>query len=111
MATREQRRQIRIERITDYRCSGLSMSAWCAANQIKREQLKYWLRKSKEDVSSGSPTPSTRWVPLTVANPSDTRVSTSSLVVRIGQASIELHSGFNPELLREVVHALEKSPC
>lgn len=111
MATREQRRQARIERITDYRCSGLSMSAWCTANQIKREQLKYWLRKSKEDVSYDSPTPSTHWVPLTVPNQSDTHVPASSLVVRIGQARIELHSGFNPELLREVVHALEKSSC
>ncbi|WP_420092242.1 hypothetical protein [Paenibacillus apiarius] len=32
----------------------------------------------------------------------------SSLVDRVGKASIELHAGFDPKLLREAVQALER---
>lgn len=109
--TREQRRQAWIARITDYKSSGLTMSAWCTANQFKLDQLKYWLRKTKETSSSVSATPSTRWMPLTVVSQPDTIVSKSSLVVRIGQASVELRAGFDPQLLREIVDALEESSC
>ncbi|WP_420850852.1 IS66 family insertion sequence element accessory protein TnpA [Paenibacillus aceris] len=34
-------------RITGYRSSGLTLSAWCTANQCTINQLKYWLYKSK----------------------------------------------------------------
>ncbi len=43
--------------------------AWCTANQCIVHQLKYWLYKSKEGSSSVGPTPTTRWVPLKVADP------------------------------------------
>ncbi|WP_127585663.1 IS66 family insertion sequence element accessory protein TnpA [Paenibacillus koleovorans] len=33
------------ERISEYRASGLTMRAWCAARQLSYYQLKYWLRK------------------------------------------------------------------
>lgn len=105
--TREQRRQAWIARITDYKSSGFTMLAWCTANHFKLDQLKYWLRKTKEASPSVSATPSTRWMPLTVVSQPDTIVSTSSLVVRIGQASVELRAGFDPQLLREIVLALE----
>ncbi|MCK8487061.1 hypothetical protein M0651_07760 [Paenibacillus sp. MBLB2552] len=36
-------------RISDYRASGLTMSAWCAANGCKTDQLKYWLYKAKNN--------------------------------------------------------------
>lgn len=108
MATREQRRQVRIERITD-------PAAFPCQPGVRPTKLN----GSSSDIGSvnrkkTSPPITNSFyslVPLTVATPSDTRVSTSSLIVRIGQASIELHSGFNPELLREIVHALEKSSC
>lgn len=47
-------------------------------------------------------------VPLTITNQPDTSVS--SLIVRIGQASVEIRSGFAPHLLRKIVHVLE-APC
>lgn len=110
MATKEQRRQEWLARIADYKASGLTMSAWCHANHFTLDQLKYGLRKLKNVPSSAEPTSSTRWVPLSV----DDHVpatSASSLVVRIGQASIELRAGFDAGLLREAVHALGEAPC
>ncbi|MGN7472332.1 IS66 family insertion sequence element accessory protein TnpA [Brevibacillus sp. SAFN-007a] len=108
MTTREQRRREWVTRIADYRSSGLTMTAWCTANHFSKEQLKYWLRKTKEDSASVTPAISSRFVPLTVTNQPD--ASVSSLVVRIGQASVEIRSGFDPHLFRKIVQALE-TPC
>jgi hypothetical protein len=47
MTSREQRRQLWAARIADFRASGLTMSAWCAANHCTIDQLKYWLYKAK----------------------------------------------------------------
>lgn len=54
MTTREQRRREWVTRIADYRSSGLTMTAWCTANHFSKEQLKYWLRKTKEDSASAT---------------------------------------------------------
>jgi hypothetical protein len=109
MTTKEQRRQEWTARIADYKASGLTMSAWCDAHHVTKEQLKYWLRKLKV-VPSEAVTAPTHWVPLTVADPIQFTNHASSLVVYIGPAHIEIRSGFDPRLLREVVQALE-APC
>jgi hypothetical protein len=70
MTTKEQRRQEWTARIADYKASGLTMSAWCDAHHVTKEQLKYWLRKLKV-VPSEAVTAPTHWVPLTVAVPSN----------------------------------------
>jgi hypothetical protein len=108
MTTKEQRRQEWIARIADYKASGLTMSAWCDAHHVTKEQLKYWLRKLKV-VPSKVVTPPTHWVQLTVADPIQC-TNHASLVVYIGSSHIEIRSGFDPRLLREVVQALE-APC
>lgn len=110
MTDRDKRRHEWTIRVTDYKASGLTMSAWCATNHCSKESLKYWLRKLKM-TSSSSSSHSTNWLPLAVADPPNAAiVNASSLTVRVGQASIELRSDFDPHLLRKIVHALE-SPC
>ncbi|WP_379463281.1 IS66 family insertion sequence element accessory protein TnpA [Paenibacillus sp. NPDC056579] len=39
-----------------YRASGLTMKAWCNANQCSVEQLKYWLYKIKRGSSQTTQT-------------------------------------------------------
>lgn len=107
MTKREKHRQEWTVRIADYKASGLTMSAWCAANHCTMDQLKYWLRRFRNGSSSASS--HTRFVPLTVDDLADATGTSSSLVIRIGQASIELRAGFDPHLLRKVVQALEAS--
>jgi hypothetical protein len=79
MTVKEQRRQLWAARIADYRASGLTMSAWCAANQCTIDQLKYWLYKAKGTTPSPSPDSSPRWVPLTVADRQPAALVSSSL--------------------------------
>ncbi|WP_425393294.1 IS66 family insertion sequence element accessory protein TnpA [Cohnella laeviribosi] len=72
--------------IADYKANDLTMSGWCTANYITKNQLKYWLRKAErnEAPSSALSTPSTLFVTLTVDDPSAQTFSMSSLVVRFG---------------------------
>ncbi|AGA60106.1 hypothetical protein Theco_4110 (plasmid) [Thermobacillus composti KWC4] len=111
MTSREQRRQLWAARIADFRASGLTMSAWCAANHCTIDQLKYWLYKAKNLPSSPSSASPTRWVPLMVADPHPQSDAPPSLVVCIGKARIELQTGFDPGLLRDVVRALGEASC
>lgn len=107
MTDRDKRHQDWTARVADYKASGLTMSAWSAANRCSKESLKYWLRKLKNSSPVPSPT-ATNLLPLSVANPPVPNAS--PIIVRIGQASIELHADFNPHLLRKIVQALE-IPC
>lgn len=105
MTNKERRLQEWMTRIADYRASGLTMAAWCLAHSFSNEQLKYWIRKTKTtSPSSLSP----QFVPLTTT---DEDSSVSSLVVHIRKARIELRAGFNPQILREIVQALDDAPC
>ncbi len=114
MTTKKARRHEWITLIENYKASGLTMAAWCAANQFTLHTLKYWLSKLKGISSSSYSTTSKQsspsvFVPLTVK---ESRISVSApslLVVRIGEASIELRSGFDPRLLQEVVQVLRSS--
>ncbi|MBW4085838.1 IS66 family insertion sequence element accessory protein TnpB [Paenibacillus sp. S150] len=100
MTKAEQRQYEWTERIRDYRSSGLTMSVWCEAQGLTLHQLKYWLRK----IDSSQPRSSTpSFIPVTVSP----RSSPPALTLRIGPASLDVQEGFSPELLRQVVQALE----
>lgn len=110
MTTREHQRQQWDARITEYRTSGQTLKAWCAAHGYTVDQMKYWLYKSGKrgstlTVSAPANPPATHFVPLTVAE----EANRPSLVLYIGPTRIELHNGFDPRLLREVVHALSEA--
>ncbi|WP_438347550.1 IS66 family insertion sequence element accessory protein TnpA [Paenibacillus sp. FA6] len=106
MTKKEQRLQEWKTRIADYRASGLTMAAWCQAHQFSKETLKYWLRKTNANPAASQGHPP-RFVPLTVSHSS----VSSALFVEIGQAKIEVRAGFDAELLRAVVQALEIPSC
>lgn len=47
-------REIWLERIADYRSSGLSAREWCMKNSFPLSTLRYWIGKfNKEKISSG----------------------------------------------------------
>ena len=106
---KHQRLQDWTTKTTDFKTSGLTMPAWCEAHGQTLHQLKYWLRKLNP--SSSSAPSSATWLPLAITrHPAESSSSVASLVVRVGHAGIEVSDGFNPELLRKIVRALEL-PC
>lgn len=105
MKAKEQRHAEWMKRIVDFRESGMTMKAWCATQQLTLDQMKYWIRKQKQCSQPDNP----RFIPLTVSPPASLDPS-DRLLIRVGGVSIELQPGFNPELLRQAVKALEV-PC
>jgi len=91
-------------RINQYRESGKSVREWCAENNVSAERLWYWLRKYK----TNKDTPlnkSNQWLPVEVCEHTPIEQN-NSLMIRVGEALIEVKAGFDPALLCQVVRAL-----
>lgn len=106
-------RTVWTERIRACRASGLKATTWCAANNVKIDQYKYYLQQQRKVERSGTkPFNETgaRWlsVEVSASNPLEaTRTrSQKTLLIKVGNASMEISSGFDPELLTEAVRAL-----
>ncbi len=109
MASRAEQQVIRKEwetRVTEFRVSGQSATAWCSEHRIKTHQLWYWLRKypSEESIQSQP----NKWIPIEI-DKSPVNETDSVLLVRIGQAVIEVRPGYNRDLLSDVVRILNAS--
>ncbi|WKB35514.1 helix-turn-helix domain-containing protein [Terrilactibacillus sp. S3-3] len=97
--TRDQLTELWQKRMNDFEKSGLTGLQWCGAHNIKISQFRYWRRKlhlTHPIQSSG------RWTSLLIE---DERKD-GPLLIHFGQARIEVHSGFNPDLLADVVRVL-----
>lgn len=101
----EQLREVWRKRITDYRASGQSGAAWCAAHQIKEHQFWYWTRQFPQAKRTSSP----RFLPISVGESHPTPAHTS-LLIRVGAAAIEVQPGYDPQFLRQLVQTLAE-PC
>ncbi|KGP82726.1 MULTISPECIES: IS66 family insertion sequence element accessory protein TnpA [unclassified Paenibacillus] len=105
--TKRDQRQNEWAKLEAYKASGLTMVAWCSANQVNVEQLKYWTRKLKK-IASSDIVSSARFIPVTVTE-LNAPLATSSLVIHVGPACITLQKGFDRQLLREAVETLTSS--
>jgi hypothetical protein len=94
------------QRISDFIASGQSASKWCATNEINIHQFWYWKRRLKDlqDQVTGS----SKW--LSIEMDDSTETPSNTLIVRVGQSSVEVKSGFDPNLLADVVRTL-RSIC
>jgi hypothetical protein len=101
--TKAEKRQEWKSRVVAYRASGQSAAEFCAAHNLRPNQLWYWLRKL-EPFEKTAVLPS-QWLSVEVGNLGLT-AQDNGLLIRIGQAVIEVQPGFNPALLKDVVRTL-----
>ncbi|MFX4301623.1 IS66 family insertion sequence element accessory protein TnpA [Alicyclobacillus tolerans] len=104
----EELRELWRARVTDFRASGLTGAAWCAAHQVKEHQLRYWVGKFKADTahdSQGRDDVEPRFIPVRL-DEFATEVTDKPLSVRVGPAVIEVLPGYDSDLLRDVVRTL-----
>lgn len=100
--TKAETRQSWEARFAAYRSSGLTVSKWCAANDVSYRQFYYWTRKLKGTVATVPP--STAWVSVNVDKPQGTE---ATLLIKIGSTAIEVKPGYNSALLADVVRTLQ----
>ncbi len=102
----KEKQALRQAQVAQYRQSGKSAEQWCKAHQVNIHTLRYWATKLNKTAQS-SMTPQTRaWVTLAPLDaPSQPR--TTGLTLRKGAFALEVESGFDPHLLRQVLHVLQ----
>jgi hypothetical protein len=127
------------QRLLDAAKSGSTVKVWCSRNGYTLDQYYYWNRRLREqdaqpasvNTDTKSPRPSMRrgrpcvdraadrkqdtvapdqWLRVEPAS-EPTSVGLDHLTVRISGAEIDVHSGFNANLLRSVVQALSVQQC
>lgn len=91
------------QRIANFLSSGQSASKWCAVNEVSIHQFWYWKKRLKTTQDSVEDSP--KWLSLEMDNSIEN--PKSRLVVRVGQASVEVEPGFDPKLLADVVRTLQ----
>lgn len=84
----------------EFKESGLSVAAWAKNNNINPGQAYYWLGK---ETKKPSPKTEITWLPLEI---NKNNKSPQPLRVQIGQATIEIKSDFEPQLLLDIVNTL-----
>ncbi len=106
-------RRVWRKRLDDLARSGLSVRAWCERSGVSRYQARYWKAyfADHEDDPSDPSAPGEAWLPVAIADPAPRETASARIVLRIGAAAIDIQPGFDPELLRRVVQALEPQGC
>lgn len=88
-------------RVDACRSSGLSIRKWCEDHQVKYSQFYYWWKKfNGMDKQS-----SCQWLPVVLSNEKE---EPSSLLVHVGDATLEIHPPFDPVLFQQVMKALNE---
>jgi len=98
----EQVRKTWAARVAEFRNSSQSATAWCRANQLKTHPLHYWLQKFQP--AHNPPSPTSQWISVQLEEPAAS--VQSPLLVRVGQAVIEVKFGYDARLLEDVVRTL-----
>ena len=99
--------QLWAERIAELQQSGLTMKAWCEKTGHSYDQLKYWKCKYKLKQSA--------WLPVTVSEeiPAASQLVPSepclTMQIQLGAVRIDVYTGAQPEMLRDVLSALVPS--
>lgn len=97
--TRSELSELWQKRMNDFEKSDLTGIQWCKAQDIKLSQFRYWRKKMQ---LTRPVHPSNQWTALAIEE--DKR--NESLLIHLGQASIEVHSEFNPDSLVNVIRVL-----
>jgi len=90
------------QRLAEHETSGKSITAWCKEHLIRENQFYYWRKKlSKNQVGDNRPI---KWLSLEAEQ---AKLSPGPIAVHVGQVTVEIKQGFDPQLLRQIVKVLQ----
>lgn len=111
-STREYRLAQWLPIVKECRNSGLSVKHWCEQNNVNEKRFYYWQRKLREAATESLPTPTKQPTFVQVASATDfSNVQqpasfVPSMVLKVGNVSLELADTIQPELLANVLKVL-----
>jgi hypothetical protein len=102
--THDERRALWQQRLDEQQASGLSIVAWCFQQDIAEQRFYAWRRRLT--AQAAPPPPATpQWLALDPAVEAG-----SGLTLHVGAVAITVTTGFDPQLLADVVRVLTV-PC
>ena len=95
--------------VQDCRSSGLSVSQWCKGNGICESTYYRWERELlvNTETSRNLPEEPPTFAELSAPPESSRKLSEPSATLRIGSGSIDIYQELTPELLQNLVRALQ----
>lgn len=100
----ENKQQLWSDRIADWKDSGLSQKRYCLQHQLTYSTFVYWRGRLKR-LNGDDPAPGkVNFLPVTLKQENQ-----ATLTLRVnGRYSIEIHPGFDPDLLGKVIQAVQQ---
>lgn len=92
------------ELIQEYRASGLTGIQWCEKNGFKIHTLRYHIGKLNKENKKVSH--ETKWASIVPEESAVNGIEAKPLKIIIGQSTIEVAQGFDPDTLKAVVEVL-----
>lgn len=99
-------RKLWADRIEDYRSSGLTAVKWCEERGLSVHTLRYRINKFNKEKKQESK--EVHWKAVLPEKPKVYEKTVSSLRVTIGNSTIEVAEGFDPNTFKEVVRILSQ---
>jgi len=97
--------QLWVERIKDYKASGLTAAKWCEKKEIAIHALRYQITKfNKKKKKEGSK--KTQWASAVTKKTVISNATSKPLKIIIGKATIEVAPGFDPQAFQTVARIL-----
>ena len=104
--TQEERRSSRVSPVQEQSNSGLRVAEWCRQKTINEKTFRRWKRNLTTDeiLKVTAPLPA-GWCQIQ-AKPTTLKAASSLKLLVNGRVTIELQSGFDHQMLREVLSVL-----
>jgi len=107
---KEEDRKLWIDRIDDYRSSGLTAVKWAEDRGVSVHKLRYYIHKfNKEKKQSlNQESKEIKWATIVPAETMVNNKPNNPLKVIIGKATIEVASGYDEDTFQSVVRILSQ---
>ncbi len=98
-----QRVQLWVERIGEYRSSGVSVRAWCREHEISEKTYYYWQRRLYKQMASTAEAVSFAEVPGLVETGQN---SGATAKISLSGASVEVYPGADAQIIETILQTL-----
>ncbi len=107
---KDEGRKLWTDRINDYRASGLTAVKWAEDRGVSVHKLRYYIHKFNKEKKQNSNQESkeNKWTSIVPGETIVDNKSNNPLKVIIGNATIEVASGFDEDTFKSVVRILSR---
>jgi len=97
---KEEKQSYWSKKVAEFTRSGKTKEEWCIKKNISLKQFNYWLKQFSKEPTE------TQWMPVKIKE-ENKHLTVAPLNIKIGEISIEVSTGFDKELLAEVLNTLK----